>query len=193
MSLSAFGQAIVAAFISAGIIGIIFRVIFERTLTHVLDRRLKEYEAQLQERTALRTSFGEQRLRGYRSIVAEVRQTRRALRDCLEAGPDDRPAVVEEYYEATDSLQEALYDNALTLQQDGLYRRVHAFKVNCRTLAKSLRSAARATATADASARDDAETVWQSLNDTASQLLSEGEDIATLLQKQIDSAMQGTK
>ena len=41
MSLSAFGQAIVASLISAGIIGIIFRVIFERGVTHVLDRRLQ--------------------------------------------------------------------------------------------------------------------------------------------------------
>ena len=56
MSLGTFGQAIVASLISAGIIGIVFRVVFERSVTHVLDRRLQEYEAQLQERTALRTS-----------------------------------------------------------------------------------------------------------------------------------------
>lgn len=193
MSLGTFGQAIVASLISAGIIGIVFRVVFERSVTHVLDRRLQEYEAQLQERTALRTSFGEQRLNGYRSLIAEVRHARRALRDCFEAEPDGRPTVVEEYYEATGSLQEALYDNALTLQQDALYRRVHTFKVNCRTLAKNLRSAAKATATANMAAHDAAETEWHNLNDTAGQLLSEGEDIATLLQKQIDSAMQGRK
>ena len=132
-------------------------------------------------------------MNGYRSLIAEVRHARRALRDCFEAEPDGRPTVVEEYYEATGSLQEALYDNALTLQQDALYRRVHTFKVNCRTLAKNLRSAAKATATANMAAHDAAETEWHNLNDTAGQLLSEGEDIATLLQKQIDSAMQGRK
>jgi hypothetical protein len=193
MSLSAFGQAIVASLISAGILGIIVRVVFERSITHVLDRRLREYEAQLQERTALRTSFGEQRLDGYRSIITEVRHTGRALRDCLEAESDERLSVVEKYHKATGDLQEALYDNALTLQQDGLYRRVDTFKVDCRTLTKSLRNAARSIAAADVPARADAETVWHSLHDTAGRLLSEVEDIAMLLQKQIDSTMQGQK
>lgn len=187
---AAFGEAILASLVSAGIIGFVFRVLFERTVTHVLDRRLREYESQLQERTALRTSFGEQRLDGYRGIIAEVRHTRRALRDCFEAEPDGRAAVAEEYYDATGSLQETLYDNALVLQQDGFYRRVHTFKVNCRTLAKSLRSVARATGAADGAARDD-EAVWHSLDVTADQLLSEGEEIATLLQQQITGAMQG--
>jgi len=168
---------------------VVFRIFFERGLQHVLDRRLKEYEAQLQERTALRTTFGEQRLDGYRSLIAEVRQTRRALRDCLEAEPDERLRAVEEYNEATGSLQETLYNNALTLQQDGLYLQVHTYKVSCRTLAKRLRNAARVAAAVAPSVPDQPELIWRDLDMDARQLMVEGEDVAIALQTQVDAML----
>jgi hypothetical protein len=192
MNWSTIGQTLVASLISAGIIAVVFRVVFERGLQHALDRRLKDYEAQLQERTALRTTFGEQRLDGYRNIIAEIHLTRRALRDCLEAEPDERLPAVEEYNEVTGNLQETLYNNALTLQQDGLYLQAHTYKVNCRTLAKRLRYAARVPAVAP-SAPDQPEARWRDLDTDARQLIADGEDVAIALQTQVDTVLQGRK
>jgi hypothetical protein len=193
MNWSTIGQTIVASVISAGIIVGVLRLTFERGLEHVLARRLAEYEAQLQERTAVRTAFGQGRLDGYRNIIAEIRHTRRALRDCLEAESDERPEVVKEYDEATGNMQEALYNNALTLQQDGLYLQVHTYKVSCRTLAKKLRSAVRLAAAPDPSAPDQAELMWRDLHDDADRLIADSDQIATILQEQVDIALQGRK
>jgi hypothetical protein len=193
MNWSTIGQTLVASLISAGIIAVVFRIFFERGLQHVLDRRLKEYESQLQERTALRTTFGEQRLDGYRSLIAEVRQTRRTLRDSLEAEPDERLRAVEEYNESTGSLQETLYNNALTLQQDGLYLQVHTYKVSCRTLGKRLRNAARGGAAVPPTVPDQPELIWRDLDTEASQLMADGEDVARALQTQVDAMLQDRK
>jgi hypothetical protein len=185
MNWSTIGQAVVASLISAGVIGVVFQVV----LQHVLDRRLQAYDAQLQQRTELRTTFGKQRLEGYRDLIAEIRHTRRMLSDFLEAEPDQRPTAVEEYQEATGSLQETLYNNALTLQDDGLYLRVHTYKVSCRTLAKRLRNAVRLAAGSDPPAPDQAELTWPVLDTDAQQLIADGEDIAIALQKQVDAEL----
>jgi hypothetical protein len=189
MNWSTIGQTVIASVITAGIIGVVFRASFE----HMLDRRLKDYEAQLQERTALRTAFGEQRLEGYRNTITEIRQTRRALRDFLEAEPDERLRAVEEYNEATGNLQETLYINALPLQQDGLYLQVHTYKVNSRTLAKRLRNAVRLAAAPAPSVPGEAELVWRDLDTAARGLIDDGEGIVAVLQKQIDTTLQSKK
>jgi hypothetical protein len=191
MDWSTIGQIIVTSLISAGVIGVMFRVVFERTVEHVFSRRLKEYEAQLQERTALRTTFGEQRLDGYRHLIAEIRYTRLALREYLEAEPDERMAAVEEYHDVTGAMQETLYNNALPLQQDGLYLLVHVYKVNCRTLAKDLRAAVRLATAEDTSAADQAKRRWHDLDAAARRLIDDGEDVVTALQTQVDTALQG--
>jgi hypothetical protein len=190
MDWSAIWQTIVASLISAGIIGVVFRVVFERGVEHVFARRLKEYESQLQERTALRTTFGEQRLDGYRNLIAEIRHTRRTLRECFEADPSERMAAVDEFHEATGNMQETLYNNALVLQEDGLYLLVHSYKVGCRTLAKSLRAFVRRTVAPAPSADDEDEREWRDFESLARRLLDDGEDVATALQTQVEKALQ---
>jgi hypothetical protein len=182
------GQSIVASLITSGIILVVLRLVFERGLEHVLDKKLKEYEAQLQERTAVRSKFGERRFEGYGRLAAEVRRTRRTLSDCLEAASVDFRAKMGEYSKATDSLQETLYDNSLTLQQDGLYRSAHTYKVESKTLAKTFNNVLRLREDND---MDKAEALWQASQEPAKRLIAEGDKVANTLQHTIDSVLQG--
>ena len=134
----------------------------------------KDYEARLQERTAVRTMFAETRLEGYINLALRVRQTRRSLKDCLEADDNALNEAVVTYISANERLEEALYSNSLTLHEDGLYIDLHTYKNVSETLAKTFRNVARL--------RDDrdgqgAETLWMTSQETADDLLAEGDEI----------------
>jgi hypothetical protein len=192
-------QTVVASLISSSIILVVLRFVFERSFEHVLDRKLKEYqhgldrklkeyEHGLQERTAVRSKFNEQRSEGYRLLATEIRHTRRALLDCLEPGPSDFRKRIAEYDKATDNLQEVLYSNDQTLGYDGLYESIHTYKVQSKTLVKTFNTVLRFREGND---MVKAETLWQTSQETAEQLLTDADDVVEQLRRTISSVLQG--
>jgi hypothetical protein len=188
MDWSVVTQVAFTSLITSGIVVFVLRVVFERSLEHIFNRRLKEFEAKLQERTAFRSAFGEQRLEEYRRLSGEILRTRRALNDYLQAPPNRLLSTAGAYNQAVDRFQEALYDNALTLQQDGLYRRMHIYKVRCKTLAEALQAFMRTHGEKDLT---EMEALWGSSEEIAKELLNEGIEVTTMLQRTIDMALRG--
>jgi hypothetical protein len=121
----ALGRSVLTAIVASGIVLAGIRFWVEKRLEYSFDRRLKEYEAQLTERSQVRIQYGTDRLAGYQRLVMTINVARRAFRTYLEEG---EPTDTSRLDAAVREFENALYENTVVLTNDNLYEEVHKCK-----------------------------------------------------------------
>ncbi|PXF56682.1 MAG: hypothetical protein C4B59_16520 [Candidatus Methanogaster sp.] len=132
-------QTIVASGAVAGALSLVFKVYTEKRIDHVFDRKLKEYEAKLQESTELRVNFGKNRIEQYAKLSALVLSVRKKAVDLCEM-PTPTEKEISELNKEAKNLQEMIYDLFTTLEMDHIYDTIHSYKENLITLVKNLKN-----------------------------------------------------
>lgn len=130
-------QTIVASGAVAGALSYVFKKYTEKSIEHVFDRKLKEYEAKLQVLTAIRIEFGTARIKEYKKLSALVTSIRKhAVNLCETSAPteDEISALMSE----AQDLENMIYDLSITLHMDQIYERVHGYKIELKTLIKNV-------------------------------------------------------
>jgi hypothetical protein len=130
-------QAIVASGAVAGAVFFVFKKYTEKRIEHVFDRKLKEYEARLQEATALRIGIGKDRVEEYKRLSAMVMSVRKHAVNLYEMSNPTPDGISTLMSEAQD-LENLIYGLSITLHLDRIYDRVHAYKVELKTLINNL-------------------------------------------------------
>ena len=130
-------QAIVTSSAVATAVGIVFKKYTEKRIEHVFDRKMKEFEAKLKEATELRIGIGKDRIEEYKKLSGLVQSVRKLAVDlCADADPaaDDIAGL----RSMAKDLQKMIYDLSVTLNLDGIYERVHRYKIELETLVKNI-------------------------------------------------------
>src|SRR5271157_3515608 len=80
-------QALVTSGAVATAVGIVFKKYTEKRIEYVFDKKLKEYEAKLQEATEVRIAIGKARIEEYKRLISVVQSVRKQAVD-LSANAD---------------------------------------------------------------------------------------------------------
>ena len=130
-------QVLTASGAVATAVAVVFKKYTEKQIEHVFDRKLKEYEAKLQAATAVRIGIGTERINEYKKLSGLIQSVRKDAVDLCSnpnAGADEFSRVLLSIRE----LQNTIYQLSITLNLDGIYERVHTFKIEAATLVKNV-------------------------------------------------------
>lgn len=127
-------QAIITSGAIATAVGVVFRKYTEKRIEHVFDKKMKEYEAKLQERTELRIGIGKDRIAEYKRLSHLINSVRKEAVD-LCAKLDLTAVEISGLTSKVHDLQEVIYQSSVTLHLDGIYEQLHSYKVQLGALA----------------------------------------------------------
>lgn len=130
-------QTIVTSSAIAGALSYVFKKYTEKRIEHVFDRKLKEYEAMLQESTALRIGIGKDRIEEYKKLSAIVMSVRKHATNLCEK-PDQTADDISGLTSEAKDLENMIYDLSITLHMDRIYEKVHSYKIELLTLIKNV-------------------------------------------------------
>lgn len=133
VNLEALLQAIITSGAIATAVGVVFRKYTEKRIEQVFDKKMKEYEARLQERTELRIGIGKDRIAEYKRLSHLVNSVRKQAVD-LCAKPDLTADDIVGLGAQVKDLQELIYQSSVTLHLDHIYEKVHSYKVQLGSL-----------------------------------------------------------
>lgn len=130
-------QVLTASGAVATAVGVVFKKYTEKRIEHVFDKKLKEYEAKLQAATAVRIGIGTERIDEYKKLSGLVQSIRKEAVD-LCSNPDPAAAEISRALLSVKELQNTIYQLSITLNLDGIYERVHTYKIEAATLVKNV-------------------------------------------------------
>lgn len=130
-------QTIIASGVAAGAMSYVFKKYTEKRIEHVFDRKLKEYEAKLQESTALRIKIDTIRIEGYNKLSALMASARKDAVDLCEMS-DPTEYDISKLMSKAAALQDMVHDLYIILHSDQIYGRVHVYKIKLKTLIKEV-------------------------------------------------------
>ena len=134
--LNAFLQTLVTSGAVAGALSFVFKKYTEKRIEYIFDMKLKEYEAKLQESTALRIGIGKDRIEEYKKLSALVSSVRKHAVNLFEK-PDPTVDEISGLMSEAKELEKMIYDLSITLHLDRIYEKVHSYKVELVTLIKN--------------------------------------------------------
>src|SRR6516164_1458447 len=130
-------QALVTSGAMATAVGVVFKKYTEKSIEHIFDRKMKEYEAKLREATELRIGIGKSRIEEYKKLSSLVQSVRKQAVD-LCAKPDPALDEISGLLSKVKDLQDTIYNCSVTLNLDRVYERVHSYKGELAALAKNI-------------------------------------------------------
>jgi hypothetical protein len=130
-------QTFVTSAIVAAAVGFVFKQYTEKRIEHVFDKKLKEYEAKLKESTELRIGIGKDRIEEYKKLSGLVQSVRKHVVDLCEK-PDPAVDEISGLLSEVKALQGIIHNLSITLNLDGIYERVHSYKVVLGNLVKEI-------------------------------------------------------
>ena len=130
-------QTLISSSIVAGGLSFVFKQYTEKRIEHVFDKKLKEYEAKLQEATALNIGIGTDRIEEYKKLSALVNSIRKHA-VVLSANPHASENNIGKLNSEAKKLENLIYEQSITLYSDRVYEQVHSYKVQVVNLIKNI-------------------------------------------------------
>lgn len=127
LSLSEIIQSLLSSSIVAAAAIFFIKKFTENAVNHAFDRRMKEYEAKLNEETEVNIKYRGDKIEGYPVLLGKLLRARKNISRMVD-GEVKSDHEMEDIRQDIKVLEEQLYDTAIFLKDDGVYNNVHELK-----------------------------------------------------------------